>query len=561
MKRTWTIIGVGDVPRSAKWYQALFDQPATFPAHDYFGQILDSDGTVFGNEYVLALKAVNCHNEDLLASEQVTAESKEKVLTAVGEAASKLRGELGESLAQLARFDVPLERATTGSLDALKAYSVGISTLRREGDLAAIPFFEHAVQLDPNFAIAYEALGTAYGNISKTEIGDKYTRRAFDLRDRTSEWEKFRLSAVYYTSGAGRLERAAEVGEMWARTYPNEGEPYGFLGAVYIWLGQFEKALPNTLASLQRNPNDVDGLANLVLTYLALNRLNDSESAAQKMRAVAPDVPEYATYFLGFVRGDHDEMEHQLTLARAGKGDRESLESAADQTAAYYGRIQVRPIPETPSSNNEPFAMSQVRRALWEAEFGLNDAARRDARHALALAPTLYVRILTSLALARAGDNAAAETLITELERTLPPDSMMMLYGDSSIRAALDLNRKAPTDAIRRLQAAANVELSTEFFFPGSVMYPVYLRGVAYLDLDKAQEAAVEFQKFLDHRGLIANCPLGALAHLQLGRAYAMQRDTAKARAAYEDFLNLWKDANPDIPILKQAKAEYAKLQ
>src|SRR5579872_2446749 len=277
-----------------------------------------------GNEYVLALKAVNCHNEDLLASEQVTAESKEKVLTAVGEAASKLRGELGESLAQLARFDVPLERATTGSLDALKAYSVGISTLRREGDLAAIPFFEHAVQLDPNFAIAYEALGTAYGNISKTEIGDKYTRRAFDLRDRTSEWEKFRLSAVYYTSGAGRLERAAEVGEMWARTYPNEGEPYGFLGAVYIWLGQFEKALPNTLASLQRNPNDVDGLANLVLTYLALNRLNDSESAAQKMRAVAPDVPEYATYFLGFVRGDHDEMEHQLTLARAGKGDRES---------------------------------------------------------------------------------------------------------------------------------------------------------------------------------------------------------------------------------------------
>ena len=191
----------------------------------------------------------------------------------------------------------------------------------------------------------------------------------------------------------------------------------------------------------------------------------------------------------------------------------------------------------------------------------MNYAARRDAREALALAPTLNVRLLTSLALARAGDSAAAEKLITKLDRTLPPDSMMMLYGSSSIHAAIDLNRKAPTDAIRRLQAAANVELGAEFFFPGSLMYPVYLRGVAYLDADNAQEAVVEFQKFLDHRGLIANCPLGALAHLQIGRAYAMAGDTAKAKAAYKDFLTLWKDGDPEIPILKQAEAEYEKLQ
>src|SRR5579864_2260867 len=514
-----------------------------------------------GNEYILGLKAVNCQSEELLATQQVTAQAKEKVLIALGEAASKLRGELGESLAEVRNFDVPLERATTGSLDALKAYSIGINTLHRQGDLAAIPFFEHAVELDPNFAIGYAALGAAYGNISKTEIGDRYTRKAFDLRDRTSEWEKFRLSADYYLTGAGQLARAAEVGEMWARTYPNEAEPHGVLGAVYNWLGQFDKALPNTLASLQRNPDDVDGLANLVLTYLALNRVDDAENAAQKMRALAPDVPEYATYFLGFVRGDRDEMEQQLGLARAGKGDRELLESAADQTAAYYGRIQTRPIPETPSSNNEPFAMSQVKRALWEAEFQLDDAARRDATHAVALAPTLYVRVLAALALARAEDNEAAEKLTTELEKTIPPDSMVALYGGSSIRAALYLNRNAPADAIERLQAAVNVELSTEFFFPGSIMYPAYLRGLAYLHSQQPREAVSEFQKFIDHRGLIANCPLGALVRLQLGRAYVMAGDIAKAKSAYQDFLTLWKEADPDIPILKQAKAEYAKLQ
>jgi len=278
-----------------------------------------------GNEYVLGLKAVNCHSEDLLASEQVTAESKEKVLAALGEAASKVRGELGESLTDLRRFDVPLERATTGSLDALKAYSSGINTLHRQGDIAAIPFFEHAVQLDPSFAMAYAALGVVYNNISKGEIGDQYIRKAFELRDGTSEWEKFRLSAEYYTAGGGQLEKAAELGEIWVRTYPNEGEPHRFLGAVYMWFGQFDKALPNILSSLQKDSDDLDTLANLVLTNLALNRLDGAENAAEKMRALAPDVPEYPIYFLGFVRGDHDEMEHQLTLGQAGKVIRSCL--------------------------------------------------------------------------------------------------------------------------------------------------------------------------------------------------------------------------------------------
>jgi tetratricopeptide (TPR) repeat protein len=348
---------------------------------------------------------------------------------------------------------------------------------------------------------------------------------------------------------------------LWVRTYPNDAKANRLLGAVYMWGGVFDKALNHTIIGVQAEPNEINGLANLVLINLALNRLADAETAAEKMRVLAPDLPHYSIYFLAFVRGDNAEMQHQMALAKAGKGDVESLASSAADTAAYHGRIEEDLTTQTRSSHNEPRAISQAKRGLWEAEFQLHDAATKDAREALANASTLYVRVLSSLALARAGDSEEAEKLVKELEKNLSPDSMTMLYGGSSVRAALDLNRGNPADAIKQLQAAANVELSLEWFFPGSTMYPAYLRGLAYLASQRGQEAAVEFQKFVDHRGLIANCPLGALANLQLGRAYAMAGETAKAKAAYQDFLTLWKDADPNIPILKQAKAEYARLQ
>ena len=514
-----------------------------------------------GSEYVLGLKAVNCQSGDTLEQAQVTAASKEKVLDALGEAASKLRGELGESLESVRKFDAPLEQATTPSLEALKAYSAGMTVLHQRGDLAAIPFFQHAIELDPNFAMAYVYLGMCYGNISKAELGDSYFRKAFELRDHTSEPERMRLSADYYSVVTGQLEKAAEIGEMWVQTYPNDGEPHGFLVSNYRYLGQLDKALRHINLALQKEPNDLNGLANLVLIYMALNRLADAESAAEKMRVLAPDVPHYSIYFLGFVRGDGSEMQHQLALAEAGKGDSELLASAAADTAAYHGRIEKHPAIQMTASNNEPAAISQLKRALWKAEFQLGDAARGDAREALANAPTRYVRILAALALARAGDTVAAEKLSNELEKGYPPDTLERLYWVSSIRAAVELNRNNPANAIKLLQAAANVELSADSLFPGATMHPVYLRGLAYLALHQGPESAAEFQKIIEHRGLVANCPLGALAHLQLGRAYVMTGDAAKARAAYQDFLTLWKDADPDIPIQKQAKVEYAKLQ
>jgi eukaryotic-like serine/threonine-protein kinase len=279
---------------------------------------------------------------------------------------------------------------------------------------------------------------------------------------------------------------------------------------------------------------------------------------ANKLQALAPDVPHNCIYRLCFLRGDSNEMQHQLTLAA--KGDSQMLGSAAADTAAYGGRIEKR-ITTLKTTGGEPAAIAQLKRALWEAEFQLRDAARQDAREALSKVPTQYVRILAALALARTGEVVTAEKLAIELEKAYPPDSLIRSYWVSSIYASLELSRNNPAQAVGLLQAASNVELSTEFLFPGATMYPAYVRGLAYLALRQGSEAAAEFQRILEHRGLVANCPLGALARLGLARAYALQRDESKAYAAYQDFLALWKDADPDIPILKQAKSEYAKLQ
>jgi hypothetical protein len=328
-----------------------------------------------------------------------------------------------------------------------------------------------------------------------------------------------------------------------------------------MWLGQFEKALPQTLISLEKEPRDLAGLANLAGIYLALNRFDEAEATAQKLQLVAPEVPRNVIYRLAFLQGNSEVMRHQLALAEAAKEDADMLGSAAADTAAYGGRIERQTAIRMKPSDAEPAALAQLIRALWEAEFGLREAARRDAKEALASAPTRYVQILTALALARAGDTLTTEKFTNELEKAYPSDSYLRLYWISSIHAARELNRNNPADAVKSLENATSIELSTDFLLFGATMHPTYLRGLAYLASRQGTNAAAEFQKIIEHRGLVGNCPLGALAHLGLGRAYALAGDTAKARAAYNDFLTLWKDADPDIPILKQAKAEYAKLQ
>ena len=345
------------------------------------------------------------------------------------------------------------------------------------------------------------------------------------------------------------------------QTYPEDPEAHHFLGANYIWLGQFDKALFEIPIALKKEPTDLNGQENLGLAYLSLNRFADAQTVADNLRAIAPNSPRYFIYSLSFIRNDSNEMHHQLALANAEKEDSASIVTATADTAAYHGHIEEQSSPQLIGTDTEPFAIAQLKRALWEAEFHAIDAARRDAREALAISATPTARTLGALVLARVGDVAAAEKLVTPLEKRYPPDSLMRLYYISSARAALALNRNHPDESIDILRAAANVELSRDYFMFGGHMYPVYLRGLALLALHQEHDAASEFQKIIEHKGLVGNCPLGALANLQLGRAYAMQPDSAKAKAAYQDFLTLWKDADPDIPILKQAKAEYAKLQ
>jgi eukaryotic-like serine/threonine-protein kinase len=525
-------------------------------------------GTIdsLGNAYVLGLQAVDCQSGDTLVQEQATAPSKEKVLDTLGKETSKLRSKLGESLGSVRRFDVELEQATTPSLDALKAYSSGLAASRRGGELAAIPFFQRAIELDPNFALAYNMLGRAYNNISQPQVGDDYVRKAFELRDHTSERERFLLSANYYSVATTQLDKAAELGELWSQTYPNDLTARRFLGLDYLWLGRLEKSVTNFAELLRKEPNDLGGLVDLSIAYLALGRLDDAQNVANKVLEFQPGVPHNFIYRLGFARGDSREMQEQLKMVEGSKADPESLMSTAEDTRAYHGQIERRRSNRTISTgDNEQDALTQVKRSLWEAEFLLTEDARRDSNNALTRAPTRVVRSLAALALARIGETDRSVRLQSEVEKQYPPDSLGRSYVLSASRAAADLNRNAPSRAIESLEVAKKWELSTSALaaaFPGATlcMYPDYLRGLAYLSLREGSEAASEFQKLVGHPGLVANCPLGALAHLGLARAYALEGDKGKASAEYQDFLALWKDADPDIPILKQAKAEYAKL-
>ena len=515
-----------------------------------------------GSEYVLGLNAVNCQSGDMLGQEQATAASKEKVLDALGEAASKLRGELGESLATVQKFDVPLVQATTSSLDALKAYSVGTMTLRSSGTNAAIPFFRRAVELDPTFASAYGTLGVMYSNLGETDLSVENLKKAYQLRERVSENERYKISTDYFTDVTGELEKAIQTYESWIRSYPSDFRATGNLGNVYVTLGQYEKAATQYRETVRLNPT-VYGYANLAQTYLFLNRFDDAKNAvdAARHRQLDADALHSVVYDLAFLRGDKLEMERQVAWSADRPGE-EFFATQAD-TEAYYGRLgQARELSRRAvesairADSKESGAESQVGAALYESEFGNVVLSERGAASALTDAPSQGVKEFAALVFARNGDVSRAEVLVADLGRIYTPDKMMNAYWLPTIKAAIQLSKHDPTQALALLQSVAPYELAIS-----GRLYPIYLRGQALLLTHDGGAAAAEFQKLLDYRGIVRNFPIGALAHLGLARASALQGDTARALAAYKDFLTLWKDADPDIPILKQAKAEYAKLQ
>jgi len=519
----------------------------------------------FGSQYVIGLNAVGCANGDTLATEQGEAASKQDVLKTLGKAAADLRGKLGESLVTVEKFDVPAE-ATTPSLEALKVYSMGGSTRRTKGDAQAIPFFKRATELDPTFALAYAALSLSYFNLNQEGLAAQNATKAYELRDRVSERERYRISTIYYHAVTGELEKSIEVYELWSKSYPRDDTPPLNLGVVYQQLGQYDKAVVET-EEAQRLAPTATGYGNLAFEYIALNRLDDSDKVLQRAQSSNFDGIDIRAnlYLLYFLRGNITGMEKQLAWAAGRPGDEDAMLSGQADTEAYYGRLlrardySRRAVEAAARADSkETAALWRAAAGLREAEFGNAAAARQNVHAALALSSGRNVKLLAALTLARAGDTANAKKLVAQLERTAFTNTMLKRYSLPTIDGAIEISRSNPSQAILDLEVAMPYELGGTLTF--SYLYPAWVRGQAYLAARNGTAAAVEFKKLINHPGIVLNQPTGSLAHLQLGRAYAMEGDSAKARAAYEDFLTLWKDADPDIPILKQAKSEYARL-
>jgi eukaryotic-like serine/threonine-protein kinase len=534
-----------------------------------------------GSEYVLGLKAVNCQSGDTLAQEQVTAASKEKVLDALGEAASKLRGELGESLATVQKFDVPLSEATTSSLEALKAYSLGEKAHREKGTAAALPYHQRAIELDPNFAMGFSGVGIDYYVLDETGRASEYFNKAFQLREHASERERLFITAEYYSNVTGDVYKAAQTFQEEIQAYPRDWRAHLDLGNQYSSLGEWEKTREAYAESLRLAPDSAGPTANLVNSLLALQQFEDARKTIRHAEARKVDVYllHNDLYALSFLAADFPGMEEQLKWFR-GKPEENSGVSLASDTEAYSGHLRKARELTKRSVDSAIRADSKETGAIWqeiaaqrEAAFGNATDAKQEAAQGLKLYPASQgVEVEAALAFAMAGDTTRAESLAQDLGKRFPLDTQMQSLWLPAIQAQLAQNRKIPTEAVHDLQAASTIELGgIQFGTNLSCLYPTYIRGEAYLAAGQGTAAAAEFQKILDHSGIVWNCWTGALAHLGVARANALEArtsqgadaDLARVRAlvAYKDFLTLWKDADPDIPILKEAKAEYANLQ
>ena len=522
-----------------------------------------------GNEYMVGLEAVGCGNGDSLAKEQAAASSKEDAVKALGNVAASLRTRLGESLVSVQKFDVPIE-ATTPSLEALKAFSMGVTSQELKGDAEAIPFLRRAIELDPNFAMAFARLAVSYGNLGQPSLAAENLKKAYVLRDRVSEREKFHITADYYRWATGEYEKEAQTYELWIQSYPRDQIPHINIGANFAIFGHYDKAVAETKEGLRLDPNNIIGYGNLGQYLLAMNQLDDAKAKADQALAAKVDggFLRLILYELAFLRGDSSQMEQQVAWGAGKPGDEDVLLSAQSDTEAYYGRLtKARDFSRRArdsavrADSKETAALWQVNAALREAEFGNAAQAKQDVSAALGLAPGRDVKVLVTLALARVGETARAKAAVEELEVSYPSNTVLKLYWLPTLNAAIELNGGNSTQALVFLEAASPYELGGPPPFQMGTLYPAYLRGLAQMMAHNGVAATAEFQKLLDHRGIVVNFPLGALARLGLARGYVLSGNAAKARTAYQDFFALWKDADADIPLLKEAKSEYAKLQ
>jgi len=520
-----------------------------------------------GSQYVVGLKAVNCRSGDVLANEQATASGKEQVLKALGEAATKMREKLGESLASVQNYDTPAENVTTPSLEALQAYSLGYYQAYKRTDFAAaVPLFQRATSLDPNFAMAYALLGMSYMNLGETTRAEGNIRKAYELRERVSDREKFYIASHFEDFVTGNLGAARKTYELWAQTYPRDANPHTNLVNIYHALGDYDKALAQAQEAMKLDPGSVINYGHLGWSYMLVNRLDEARAVAQEAQAHNPDSPaiHFSLYDIDFLQHDAAGMEREAAGLMGKPGFDDVMLDTESGTAAYGGQFaKARELTRRASDSaqradkKEAAAGYEAEAAVREALVGNMSQAKQQAQAALALSTGENVEEGSAIALGLAGDAPQATRLAADVAKRLPEDTIVLFEYLPMIHAAAALQSGSANKALEALVPAAPYELG----WTGLNLYPVYLRGQAYLAAHQGSAAAAEFQKILDHAYVVQNGPIGALAHLGLARAYALSGDTVKAKSAYQDFLGLWRDADPDIPILKEAKAEYAKLQ
>jgi eukaryotic-like serine/threonine-protein kinase len=523
------------------------------------------------SQYVIVLNTINCANGEALSRQLARATNKDAVLDVLGQTADTLRAKLGESLSSIRKYDMPLEEATTPSLDALSAYTLAKKTQREKGDAASILHYKRAIEFDPRFALAYSGLAVAYNNLGQVYFAGENARKAYDLRDRVSEREKLRIAAFYHSYFTGDVSQAIGAYELWVQSFPRDYLPRASLASLYGVLGQYEKGVSEAQAALRLDPDSVVVYSNLGADYLAVGRLDQAKEILDQsvQRNIDGTVLRLTRYQLAFLEGDAAGMAAHVAWAEHKPGEGLLLSSQSD-TEAYYGHLRKardisRRAVEASGRSDMPEAAAiwEANAALRESDFGNRDLARRGAESATSHATGKQLWALAALAFARAGDSARAESLAQKLQQDYGSDTLLRCYWLPVIRGSIALNRGDAAKALENLQDAAPYDLANPFpvsASPVGNMYSTYLRGQAYLLASQGSLAAAEFQKILDHRGTVMNGSVGTLAQAQLARALALSGDTDKARATYQNFFQLWKDADPDIPILKQAKDDYAKL-
>jgi eukaryotic-like serine/threonine-protein kinase len=524
-----------------------------------------------GSQYVIGLKAVNCNTGDVLAEAQQQAAGKEGVLKALDAAAVSVRSRLGESLSTVRAYNTSLMDATTPSLDALKAYTAGLQK-GKSNDAAAVPFFKRAIELDPEFASAYSGLAASYLNLGESGLARENFARAFALRNHVSEREKLLIAARYYHHVTGELPKAIDAYQLWTQAYPRDAGARGNLGMLYGASGQYEKSIAETQEAIRLEPDSGTNYSNLLLAQAALDRFDDARNTfnLERVKKIEDPILRVNWFGVAFVLGDTVEMEKQMAWSAAKPQGEDNFLAAKSDAEGYYGHAKIaREFSKKAfesalrDDEKETAAQWQMDGALREVEFGNQPIAKRETAAARALTSSHDTEILAAIVLARADDVTEAEKLAKDLEKQYPLDTLVNDYWLPVIRASEEIARNNPTKAIQILEPSAPYELASPVAWSGlgGPMYPAYLRGEAYLQLRRGNDAAAEYRKIVDHQGFMLACPLGALAHLGTARAVLMQGDRAKARSYYQKFLTLWKDADPDIPILIAAKAEYAKLK